>query len=204
MVGGFDDLILFDESFHFIFEKFLKEDVGEADIDTLLFFLELFTHGPHHHLLDFSLSLLPLDVIVIVAPKGSLDRVDLGVPFVLFASHRLLDGFQHVPAPVADLGLIELFLPQGLQFNVLLLEGEVVVEVPFPEDEDVVLESAFDLLVDVQVVDSGRHHVIHLLLLLALFLEVLDRGKCTFLVLAMWSFSSRSSSFSESHCFLLF
>jgi|688.fasta_scaffold353418_1 hypothetical protein len=180
MVSSFNNLILFNEFFHFGFEKFFEEEVGEKYVDALLFLLQFFTHGPHHHVLYFPFSLFSLADIILLPAQGLIEGVNLAASLHLFPHNCFLHTLQHISAPIADFGLIELFLLEGAKVDIVLLEGIVLVEIPLPEYENVVLESLFKLEVDVQIVDSRLNKLIHFTLLQLFCLQILSGFIVTF------------------------
>jgi hypothetical protein len=138
----------------------------------------------------------------VAAIEDIIDRIYFGGSLVLFVGDCFFDGLEHILTSIADFGLIELFLPECFQLDIIFLKGEVVVVVPLPHYEDVVFESVFNLFVDVEVINASLYDIVHLYLLFGLLVEVLNRREDTFLVLAMCYFSCTYYYLRASHCFL--
>lgn len=66
--------------------------------------------------------------------------------------------------------------------DIVLFEGVVLVEVPLPEDEDVVLQALFQLEIDVHIIYSSLNKVIYFPLLRLFSLQILN--VCIFTLLA--------------------
>lgn len=102
-------------------------------------------------------------------------RVYLGCPLVLFCHDCFFDGLQHVPTLIAELGFVELVLPESLDLDAFLFEEVVLVEVAFFDDENILFEAAHYFLVDVKVEGPGLHQFGYTFALPLHLLEFLSR-----------------------------
>lgn len=204
VVRALNCAVLSDDALHLVLQEPLQEEIGQQDVDALLLLLQLVAHRTHHHLLQLPPTLLTTNRRLVPPAQSIVQRVYLGSTLGLLAVDRPLDRLQHIPAPVAHLGLVELLLTQPAQLHGLLPQGAVLVEVALPHDENVLLEPLLHLPVDVEVVGARLDEGRAVLKLLLPFLQALHWGGNTFFVLSMCWLRCDCSSLSASHCLRCF
>ena len=109
--------ILSDHDFHFIFEESLEEQIHQANIDPFFFLLQLLTHSFHHNLFNFLLSFLSFNDGFMATVESIIECVYFVISFVLFACDCSFYGLEHISAFIAQLGFVEVILPQCSYFN---------------------------------------------------------------------------------------
>lgn len=92
MVGSFYFLVLPDHYLHLVFQKFLQEEIGIANIDPLLLLLQFLAHRLHHNFFYFPIPLFPLDQVLVAPIQSIVERIDLCGPLLLLSNDCPLDG----------------------------------------------------------------------------------------------------------------
>lgn len=91
MICILDLEIFLNDDLHFIFEKFLEEQIDVTYIDPLFLFLEFLAHSFHHDLFNLPVSFLSFNDVLVASIESIIKGADFTISFILFMHDRSFD-----------------------------------------------------------------------------------------------------------------